>query len=108
MNTENDKDRRPRVFLVDDQECMLRTVERILGHGCSVVGNAPNGALAIEEVLRLQPDIVIMLSGAVDVREQALKMVDAFVPKGCLASQLLPAIALLCGSELLTSSSYDA
>jgi len=39
---------------------MLRTVERILGHGCSVVGNAPNGALAIEEVLRLQPDIVIM------------------------------------------------
>ena len=60
MNVENNKDRRPRVFLVDDHECMLRTVERIFGHECSIVGNAPNGALAVDAVLELQPDIVIM------------------------------------------------
>jgi FixJ family two-component response regulator len=42
---------------------------------------------------RLRPRApIIMLSGAVDVREQALQVVDAFVPKGCLASRLLPAI----------------
>jgi CheY-like chemotaxis protein len=55
---------------------------------------------------RLRPRApIIMLSGAVDVPEQALKVVDAFVPKGCLASRLLTAIELLCGSELLPSYS---
>jgi ABC-type uncharacterized transport system involved in gliding motility auxiliary subunit len=45
---------------------------------------------------RLNPRApIIMLSGAVDVPEQALKVVDAFVPKGCLASRLLPVIAQL-------------
>ena len=57
---ERNKDRRPRVFVVDDHECMLRAVERVLGDECSVVGNAPNGAIAIDAVLTLQPDIVIM------------------------------------------------
>jgi CheY-like chemotaxis protein len=63
-------------------------------------------AIAMRRLRPLAP--IIMLSGAVDVPEQALKMVDAFVPKGCLASRLLPAIELLCGSELLPSYSYDA
>jgi CheY-like chemotaxis protein len=50
---------------------------------------------------RFRPRVpIIMLSGAVDVPEQALKVVDTFVPKGCLASRLMPAIELLCGSEL--------
>jgi hypothetical protein len=41
-----------------------------------------------------------MLSGAVDIPEQALKWVDALIAKDCLASQLLPTIAQLykCGS----------
>lgn len=38
---------------------------------------------------------IIMLSGMVDIAGQALKVVDVFVPKECLATQLLPAIALL-------------
>ena len=37
-------------------------------------------AIAMRRLRPLAP--IIMLSGAVDVREQALKMVDAFVPKG--------------------------
>ena len=49
-----------------------------------------------------------MLSAATDVPEQALKVVDAFVLKSCLASRLLPAIELLCGSESLPPYSYDA
>jgi len=55
-------------------------------------------AIAMRRLRPLAP--IIMLSGAVDVREQALKVVDAFVPKSCLASRLLPAIELLRGSEL--------
>ena len=63
-------------------------------------------AIVMRRLRPLAP--IIMLSGAVDVPEQALKVVDAFVPKGCLASRLLQAIELLCGSELSPSYSYDA
>ena len=63
-------------------------------------------AIAMRRLRPLAP--IIMLSGAVDVPKQALKVVDAFVPKGGLASRLLPVIELLCGSELLPSYSYDA
>jgi hypothetical protein len=34
---------------------------------------------------------------SLDVPEQALKCVDAFIAKDCLVSQLLPMIAQLCG-----------
>jgi CheY-like chemotaxis protein len=45
---------------------------------------------------RLRPRApVILLSGTVDVPRQALKVFDAFVTKDCLASRLLPIIALL-------------
>jgi CheY-like chemotaxis protein len=55
-------------------------------------------AVAVRRLRPLAP--IIMLSGAMDVPAQALKVVDAFVPKSCLASRLLPAIELLSGSEL--------
>ena len=43
------------------------------------------------EIRRLKPRApIIMLSAAVDVAEQALKLVDAFIAKDSLASQLLP------------------
>ena len=55
-----------------------------------------NGHEVAVEVRRLKPKArIILLSGAVDVPEQALKRVDAFVPKDRLASQLLPTIAHL-------------
>jgi CheY-like chemotaxis protein len=45
---------------------------------------------------RIRPQVaIIMLSGTVDVPRQALKVVDAFVGKDRLTSQLLPAIAQL-------------
>ena len=61
-----------------------------------------NGQEVAIEMKRLRPQApIIMLSGAVDVPEQALKWVDAFIAKDCLASQLLPTIAQLygCGSS---------
>jgi CheY-like chemotaxis protein len=52
-----------------------------------------NGHEVALKMRRLMPQApIIMLSGAVDVPEQALKSVDAFIAKDQLASQLLPAI----------------
>jgi hypothetical protein len=49
-----------------------------------------------------------MLSGSADVPRQVLKLVDAFVAKDKLVSQLLPTIAQLrrCGS--VPSFAHDA
>ena len=68
-----------------------------------------NGPEVAIEIRRLRPQApIIMLSAAVDVPEQALKLVDAFVPKDRLASQLLPAIAQLHGCGSIPPASYDA
>ena len=61
-----------------------------------------NGQEVAMEMRRLRPQApIIMLSGAVDVPEQALKCVDAFIAKDRLASQLLPAITQLHGCDCL-------
>jgi CheY-like chemotaxis protein len=53
-----------------------------------------NGQEVAAEMRRLKPQApIIMLSAAVDVPEQALKLVDVFIAKDNLVSQLLPAIA---------------
>ena len=60
-----------------------------------------NGQEFAIEMRRLRPQAPItMLSAAVDVPKQPLKLVDAFIGKDHLASQLLPTIAQLheCGS----------
>jgi CheY-like chemotaxis protein len=55
-----------------------------------------NGHEFAVEMRRLRPQApIIMLSGTVDVPKQALKLVDAFIPKDCLSSELLPVIARL-------------
>jgi len=57
-----------------------------------------NGQEVAIEMRRLKPQApIIMLSGEVDIPEQALKWVDAFITKDRLASQLLPTIAQLHG-----------
>ena len=67
-----------------------------------------NGHEVAIEMRRLRPQApIIMLSGEVDVPEQALKWVDAFVAKDRLASQLLPAIAQLQGGGSTPPPSYD-
>jgi CheY-like chemotaxis protein len=55
-----------------------------------------NGQEVASQMRRLRPQApIILLTGAVDVPEQALKHVDAFIAKDRLASQLLPVIAQL-------------
>lgn len=55
-----------------------------------------NGPEVAIEIRRLRPRApVIMLSGAVDIPEKDLQVVDAFVMKDRLGSQLLPVIAEL-------------
>jgi two-component system cell cycle sensor histidine kinase/response regulator CckA len=55
-----------------------------------------NGQEVAIEMRRLKPQAkIIMLSGAVDVPEEVLARVDAFVAKDRLASQLLSAIEKL-------------
>ncbi len=67
-----------------------------------------NGQQVAMGMRRLRPQApIIMLSGAVDVPEQALKWVDVLIAKDRLASQLLPAIAQLHGCGL-PPHPYDA
>lgn len=57
-----------------------------------------NGQQVATEMRRLKLQVpIIMLSATMDVPEQALKLVDVFIPKDRLASHLLPAIAQLHG-----------
>ena len=68
-----------------------------------------NGQEFAIKMKRLRPQApIIMLSAAVDIPEQALQLVDAFVAKDRLASQLLPAIAQLHGCGSIPPASYDA
>jgi CheY-like chemotaxis protein len=83
-----------------------RSFDVVIVDYCMPEMNGQEFAIAMR---RLRPQApIIMLSGMVDVPRQALKVVDAFVPKDYLASRLVPAIALLCEAESLPSSSYDA
>jgi CheY-like chemotaxis protein len=68
-----------------------------------------NGKEVAIEMRRLRPEApIIMLSGAVDIPEEALKSVDAFVSKDRLATQLLPAITQLHGSGWIPPLPSDA
>ena len=61
------------------------------------------------EIRRLRPQTpIILLTETVNVPRPTLKLVDAVVTKNCLASQLLPTIALLHGGGRLPPHSYDA
>jgi CheY-like chemotaxis protein len=69
-----------------------------------------NGPEVAIEIKRLRPHApIIMLSGAVDIPKKALKVVDAFVAKDRLGSQLLPVIAELHkgGASTIRSALYD-
>jgi CheY-like chemotaxis protein len=68
-----------------------------------------NGQEVAVEMRRLKPQApIIMLSAAVDIPEQALRLVDAFIAKDGLASQLLPMIAQLYTCGPMPPGSYDA
>ncbi len=69
-----------------------------------------NGQEFAIEMRRLRPQApIIMLSALTDVPKQALKLVDAFITKDHLSSQLLPMIAQLHETVLASAPlGYDA
>ena len=68
-----------------------------------------NGQEVAMELRRLRPQApIILLTEGQGVPEQALSLVDAFVAKDRLASQLLPTIEYLHGSGRIPPPSYDA
>jgi two-component system cell cycle sensor histidine kinase/response regulator CckA len=110
------------VLCIDDNEDMLECERAFLESFGYTVLTAPSGGKALElasvhsvdvivvdyfmpemngqevaiEMRRLRPQApIIMLSGAMDIPEQALKSVDAFIAKDQLASHLLTAIVQL-------------
>jgi len=51
---------RPRVVLVDDHPSVLRAVSRLLESDCDVVARADNGLQAIDAVVMLKPDVMVV------------------------------------------------
>jgi CheY-like chemotaxis protein len=123
------------VLCIDDSQDMLECERAFLESFGYTVLTAPSGSKGLElasifsvdvvivdylmptmnghevamELKRLRPQTpIILLSGAVDIPEQALRSADAFIAKDRLASQLLPAIAYLHGCGRIPPPSYDA
>ena len=72
----------------------LKSVDVVIVDYCMPEMDGHEFAIAMRRLRPQSP--IIMLSGTVDIPDQALKVVDAFIAKDCLASQLLPVIAQLC------------
>jgi CheY-like chemotaxis protein len=82
----------------------LRSFDVVIVDYCMPGMNGQEFANAMRQLRLLAP--IILLSGMADVPGQALKVVDAFVPKDRLSSRLIPAITLLCGAESLPPTSF--
>ena len=83
----------------------VHPVDVVIVDYCMPEMNGPDVAIEIKRIKPHAP--IIMLSGAVDIPKKALKVVDAFIAKDRLGSQLLPVIAQLhkCGASRTTQSS---
>jgi CheY-like chemotaxis protein len=69
----------------------IYSVDVVIIDYCMPGMNGPEVAIAIRRLIPHAP--IIMLSGAIDIPKKALKVVDAFVAKDRLGSQLLAVIA---------------
>ena len=66
-----------RVLVVDDQDLVRGGFKAILGtyEGIEIVGEARNGADAVQEAQRLRPDVVLM-----DIRMPEMNGIEATAP----------------------------
>jgi DNA-binding NarL/FixJ family response regulator len=55
----SNRERKPRVVLVDDHPPVLAALGRMLRESCDVVASVSSGSEAIEAVSRLRPDILV-------------------------------------------------
>jgi DNA-binding NarL/FixJ family response regulator len=51
---------RPRVVLADDHAAVLHALGRLLAQSCDVLATVSTGAEAVDTVLRLEPDVVVV------------------------------------------------
>jgi DNA-binding NarL/FixJ family response regulator len=54
------EERLPRVVLADDHPSVLSAFRRMLGACCDVVAAVSTGARAVEDVIRLKPDVLVV------------------------------------------------
>lgn len=122
-----------RILIVDDYLVARTTIRSLLGwHSFEVCGDAKNGKEAIEKVIELKPDVVLLdlnmpvmngIQAAYQIRRIApsTKIVfftiheapefvgamhtlgDAFVPKSAAGTELIPALNRLAGTTPVTA-----
>jgi DNA-binding NarL/FixJ family response regulator len=63
---------RPRIFLADDHPVLLKATTTLLELMFNIVRNATDGATLVSEVLRLQPELIV-----VDITMPVLSGIDA-------------------------------
>src|SRR5262245_17536724 len=51
---------KPRVLLADDYPGLLKSLIRLLEPSCEIVGTAADGVAALDQMERLQPDVVVI------------------------------------------------
>jgi CheY-like chemotaxis protein len=51
---------RPRVLLADDYPELVKAVSRLLSLDCDIVGTVGDGLAVLDEVRRLEPDVVVV------------------------------------------------
>jgi DNA-binding NarL/FixJ family response regulator len=121
---------RPRVLLADDHPLLRAAIgQHLATDGYEVVGSVENGAMVLDEAIRLEPDIVVVdlnmphLNCLEACRELTRRLARtriivisaeddadikrvvlaagafAFVEKRTVGSDLLPALRAACGSE---------
>ena len=52
--------RRPRVLIAEDHAGMAKAISRLLSLDCDIVGSVKDGRAVVEDVQRLQPDIIVL------------------------------------------------
>lgn len=120
---------RPRVLLADDHPVLLAAIGGLLAKDCDIVGSVGDGLRLLEEATRLHPDVIVLdlympaMNGLDACRElqrllpktriivvtaeddDAVQQVVmaagafAFIPKGDVGTDLLPAIRAACGGQ---------
>jgi DNA-binding NarL/FixJ family response regulator len=50
----------PRILIVDDHPDMLKRVTDVLSPSCEIVGAVQNGPAALDAVVALQPDVIVL------------------------------------------------